>query len=70
MGYILNGALPLVGRPDRGARYNSTARYISNLKEYDKCAIAVIVSEDKTIDIISTNDDIKKEHEELNEQEM
>ena len=59
-----------MGRPDRGARYNSTARYISNLKEYDKCAIAVIVSEDKTIDIISTNDDIKKEHEELNEQEM
>lgn len=70
MGYILNGTLPLVGRPDRGARYNSTARYIWNLKKTNKVAIAVIVSEDKTIDIISTNDDIKKEHKELNEQEM
>ena len=62
MGYILDGKSPLVGRPDRGARYNSTARYIFSLKNDKKIAIAVVVSEDKTIDIISTNDDFEKEY--------
>ena len=66
MGYILDGKSPLAGRPDRGARYNSTARYIFSLKNEKKIGIAVVVSEDKTIDIISTNDDFEKEQEELN----
>lgn len=61
MGYILDGKSPLAGRPDRGARYNSTARYIFSLKNDKKIGIAVVVSEDKTIDIISTNDDFEKE---------
>lgn len=68
MGYILDGGSSLVGRPDRGARYNSTARYIWSLKNKGR-GMAIIVSEDKTIDIISTKDDLEKEHKKLNGKE-
>lgn len=71
MGYILDGGSSLVGRPDRGARYNSTARYIWTLKSKGiGKGMAVIVSEDKTIDIISTNDNLEKEHKKLDGKEL
>lgn len=62
-GYILDSMKPLKGRPDRGARYNSTARYVWTRRTIEKKTIAVIVSEDKTINIISTLNDLEKEHE-------
>ena len=62
-GYILDSMKPLKGRPDRGARYNSTARYVWTRRTIGKATIAVIVSEDKTINIISTLNDLEKEHE-------
>lgn len=56
-GFILDGKEPLKGRDERGSRYNSTARYIWTRNKNGQVMIAVIVSEDKSIDIISTLDE-------------
>lgn len=58
IGYILDGAAIVEGRTDRGARYNSAYTYIANLKQkVGSSGIAVVISEDKTINIFSTDDD-------------
>lgn len=59
-GFILDSSRPLSGRKDRGSRYNSTARYVWSRRDRKKATIAVIVSEDKSTDIISTLDDLSE----------
>jgi len=58
IGYILDGKAIVKGRNERGARYNSANNYIAIQKDGNEGkGIAVIVSEDKGIDIIFTDDD-------------
>lgn len=56
IGVILDGNTVIKGSMARGARYNSAKNYIGILKAKDIHAIAVIISEDRTMDIISTQD--------------
>ena len=62
-GMILDSETKLSGNPERGARYNSTRRYIKTCKKNGINAIGVVVSEDKMIDIFSTKDDFGEEGE-------
>lgn len=39
-----------MGSPARGARYNSTLNYIERRRKEGQKMVAVIISEDKTID--------------------
>jgi DNA integrity scanning protein DisA with diadenylate cyclase activity len=48
IGVILDGRATPKGTPSRGARYNSAVRYV----EQEKDSVAVVVSEDGTIDIL------------------
>ncbi|HQU43468.1 MAG TPA: diadenylate cyclase, partial [Pirellulales bacterium] len=51
IGVILDGLASAKGDPARGSRYNSAVRYVENRKsEYP--TLAVVVSEDGTIDFV------------------
>lgn len=47
-GVLLDGKAQCIGNPARGSRYNSSVNYIYDKEE----SCAVIISEDKTVDII------------------
>ncbi len=49
IGVILDGQTEIRCTPSRGARYNSAVRYVSSS---DKSRLAVVVSDDQTVDII------------------
>jgi len=67
IGVILDGESVVPGNMARGARYNSARNYIAILAKQNMRAIAVVISEDRTMDIIST-EDLKNEcAEELEE---
>lgn len=53
-GMILNTSQQKGGKRERGSRYNSVWNYIENCKREKIKAIGVVVSEDKTIDILSS----------------
>jgi len=53
-GVILDGPATEHGNPARGARYNSAVRYV---RSSDVPCVAVVVSEDGTVDLLSTADD-------------
>jgi len=59
VGVILDGKAIVRGTNERGARYNSTYNYIANKKSESKKYLAVVVSEDKMIDVFSTNDEFE-----------
>ncbi len=48
------------GNPERGARFNSTKKYIGMCREKGMKVIGVVVSEDRTIDIFTTNDELNE----------
>ena len=56
IGVILDGKTIVAGNMARGARYNSAKNYIATLKSLNMKAIAVVISEDRTMDVISTED--------------
>lgn len=51
IGAILDGDMAMKGNIERGARYNSTVNYIKRQNQKGHVFLAVIISEDKTIDI-------------------
>ena len=51
IGVILDGEAIIQGNSERGARYNSAINYIENRKKHGQDLVAVIISEDKTLDI-------------------
>ncbi len=51
MGAIFDGDMTIKGNMERGARYNSTVNYIERQKEKGRVFLAVIISEDRTVDI-------------------
>ncbi|MGR5878355.1 diadenylate cyclase [Bacillus pacificus] len=53
MGVILDGVVSQKGDASRGARYNSAVRYVEMIEH--KC-ILVVVSEDKDIELIKSED--------------
>lgn len=55
IGMILDGRANVHGSVSRGARYNSALTYIYERAEMKTNCLAVVFSEDKTIDIISTS---------------
>lgn len=54
IGMILDGRANVHGSVSRGARYNSALTYIYEREKMNMNCLAVVFSEDKTIDIIST----------------
>lgn len=54
IGVILDGKVKFKGNEARGARYNSTRRYIEQCQNDGLVCLAAIISEDRTIDIVST----------------
>ncbi|HOX40391.1 MAG TPA: DNA integrity scanning protein DisA nucleotide-binding domain protein [Candidatus Brocadiia bacterium] len=52
IGAILDGMATKNGNPARGARYNSALRYVEMKKQQGKDCIAVVVSEDGTVDVL------------------
>lgn len=72
IGAILDGVATVVGDTGRGARYNSLNNYVKWVKNYYKIeskgninAMAVVISEDQTIDFIPPN--TKRSEEENNQ---
>ena len=57
IGMILDGDVVIQGDLARGARYNSALNYIERQHQLKKDFIAIIVSEDKTIDVYTSKDD-------------
>lgn len=55
IGMILDGRANVCGSVSRGARYNSALTYIYERAKVKTNCLAVVFSEDKTIDIISTS---------------
>ena len=57
IGAILDGnACEHTGSAERGARYNSACTYLANKTDPNNVFIAVVVSEDGTIDILSNKE--------------
>ena len=54
IGVILDGKCIVSGNQARGARYNSAYNYIAIMSENKKNAIAVVISEDRTVDVITS----------------
>ncbi len=52
IGIILDGDISVIENPSRGARYNSSIRYIETRNNE---AVAIVVSDDGMVDIISTD---------------
>lgn len=53
IGIILDGDAVMEGLNSRGARYNSSVNYVKRRNDFGEKFIAVIISEDKPIDIFS-----------------
>ncbi len=54
IGVILDGNVSVPGKTERGARYNSTLKYVERCKNQKIKALAIVVSEDRMINILST----------------
>ena len=54
IGVILDGDVSVEGKAERGARFNSTLKYMKTYQAKGRKALAIVVSEDKTVDILST----------------
>lgn len=54
IGVILDGDVSVEGKAERGARFNSALKYIKTCQAKGKKALIIVVSEDKTVDILST----------------
>lgn len=50
IGVILDGEVITMGDPARGARFNSAVNYVENCKKQNETIIAIVISEDRTID--------------------
>lgn len=53
IGAILDGDFTAKGNPARGARYNSTVRYVKRRAELGEQFAGIVISEDGTIDAVS-----------------
>ena len=51
IGVILDGDMVIKGKPERGARYNSVTNYVERQKKAGRNFLAVVISEDRTIDL-------------------
>lgn len=56
IGMILDGIAEKRGSPARGARYNSALKYLTYLKKKSKRAMILVISEDGSVDIFTTDD--------------
>lgn len=54
IGVILAGNADIEGSPERGARYNSAVKYIAACAKRSIKALGIIVSEDRTVNIVSS----------------
>lgn len=50
IGIILDGKVVTMGNPARGARFNSAINYVENCKKNNESIVAVVISEDETVD--------------------
>lgn len=50
IGIILDGEVVTMGNPARGARFNSAINYVENCKKNNERIVAIVISEDKTVD--------------------
>jgi hypothetical protein len=55
IGVILDGVASDLGSPARGARYNSAVRYLEYARSQQHLCIAVVISEDGTVDLLPTS---------------
>ncbi len=55
-GIIVDGEAVVKGTAERGARYNSAKNYIANCAKKEIVNVALVVSEDRTVDLLSEND--------------
>jgi len=53
IGAILDGEAKAIAKISRGARYNSAANYIANVTSKENPLVAIVISEDETIDVLS-----------------
>jgi len=53
IGVILDSRATAKGNPERGARFNSAINYVAGKKDKIPC-MAIIISEDKTVEIVDT----------------
>lgn len=58
IGLILDSNESVTGNPERGARYHSVLKYVKKWKNREIRCLGIVVSEDKTVDVISVNDRI------------
>lgn len=58
IGAIVDGESVIEGSPARGARYNSLANYVAWQQSIKKKCLAVVVSEDGTIDIVLSSEEM------------
>ena len=56
MGVILDNLEDIKGKSERGARYNSAYKYIISCKRKGTDGMAIVVSADRTVDILTTLD--------------
>lgn len=56
IGVILDGKCIVKGNQSRGARFNSAYNYVAIMSGNNKNAIAIVISEDRTVDIITSHD--------------
>lgn len=59
---ILDGCAKIQGNPERGARFNSTRRYIKTCKNQGMKVVGVVISEDGMMDIFTTEDEFEEEN--------
>lgn len=62
IGVILDGKCIVSGNQARGARYNSAYNYIAIMGKNKKSAIALVISEDRTVDVITSSDIFDEMH--------
>lgn len=55
-GIIVDGKAVVKGTAERGARYNSAKNYIANCAKEGIINVALVVSEDRTVDLLSGSD--------------
>lgn len=57
-GIIVDGEAVVKGTAERGARYNSAKNYIENSAKKGIVNVALVVSEDRTVDLLSATDNM------------
>lgn len=62
IGVILDGKCIVSGNQARGARYNSAYNYIAIMGKNKKNAVALVISEDRTVDVITSSDIFDEMH--------